>query len=174
MASLAQIDEFYPSPPEFASAADRFLVTDFQFRRLGAQLKDLDTGLRSRIKLQYTGELSADITNAIARIAELERREAGWDSYGGRPLNDKAVHPAFRLIVDGFKMCHSPRIQLNGAGELDLIWETGNRFLEVTAHADGTYDISFEDTGAGHDFETEAPVGYNVAQEYLTRFCSIR
>jgi hypothetical protein len=173
MTSLAQIDDFYHSPPDVAFTVGRFLVTDNHFRRRGAEISHLDTGLRAGIRLEYSGELSPHIEQAIARVAELEQREAGWDSHGGRGLNDRAVHPAFRLIVDGFKMCRHPRIQLNSMGDLALIWETDSRYLEATARADGAYDISFEDSDSGEEFESEAPVGYNVAQEYLTRFCAI-
>jgi hypothetical protein len=173
MASLAQIDEFYHSPRGIASNIGRYLVTDSNFRRPGSEMKQFDTRLRSGIKLMYTGELSPVITEAVKRIAELEQREPGWDSYGGRSLNDKAVHSGFRLIVAGFKMCQNPRIQLNGAGELDLIWESESRYLEITAHADGSYDVSFEDQAADEDFESDEPVAYGVAQHYLARFCSI-
>jgi hypothetical protein len=173
MGSLAQIDEFYHAPRDTTFTLGRFLVTDKQFRRPGALQQQLDTGLRAGIKLEYSGEFSPRIQDVINRIAELEKREASWDSYGGRPLNDRTVHPAFRLIIDGFKMCSHPRIQLNGAGELDLIWETKNRYLEVTAHADGTYDLSYEDSETGEEYETDAPVAFTVAQDYLARFSAI-
>ena len=173
MASLAQLDQFYHSPPEVSSTIGRFMVTDVEFYNIGVETKEIDTGLRAGIKLQFTGELAPQIEEAVARIAELEKREAGWDSHGGRSLNDRAVHPAFRLIVDGFKMCRHPRIKLNGDGDLDLIWESESRYLEVTARADGEYDVSYEDSDTGEEFESETPIPYASAQDYLKRFCSV-
>lgn len=172
MASLAQTDKSYHPAPQTGFDVARFLVTDRQFQRPNVEMKEW-TGLRSRIRLQFSGELEPEIHNVIARIAEFESREVGWDSYGGHGLNDKTVHPAFRLIVDGAKMCHVPRIQLNGMGELDIIWESDSRYLEVTAHPNGMYDISFEDIEADDVFESPEPVDYTVARGYLTRFCSI-
>jgi len=173
MASLAQIDEYYRPPSGPSPIIGQFLVTDVHFASPKPEIKSMETGLRSGLKIEYSGDLGEALNGIVARLLDFERRETGWDSYGGRSLNDKAVMPAFKLILEGIKKCQQPRLQLTGAGELDLIWESDNRYLEVTAHADGTYDISFEDAAEGEEFESDGPASYDEALAYLARFCSV-
>lgn len=139
------------------------------------QMRRFETKLRAGLALLFTGErLPQAVEEAISRVTEFETLKAGWDSYGGRPLNDAVVEPAFHLIIQGCKMCQAPRLHLNGHGGIDLIWETADRYLLISTWPDETYEVYFEDRASGDEYEPDERVGLREALEQLRRFCSIQ
>jgi hypothetical protein len=170
MASLA-IDQYY-QPPRARDRMRNELLTDVQFGAEGEARAPIGTGLRAGLKIySSTGTLPVPIAEVLDRLRELETYERGWDSYGGRPLNNHVVEPALSLILDGWKTCNHPRIHLNSQGGIDLFWDSADRSLEISIAPSRRCSVYFEDTASDQVVAPEEPVAVEEARTLLRRFC---
>jgi hypothetical protein len=173
MASLA-IDQYYrPAPTDPYPVLEPYLVTDRYFGQERTRPQTIDTKLKSGLKLaSSTGELPEPVAQALDRLRELEALEGGWDSYGGRPLNDSAIEPAVVLILEAWRTCNHPRIHLNGRGGLDLFWDTDVRSIEISIDPSKQCEIFFEDRVTGEEIAPDHPVSLEEARAALRRYCA--
>ncbi len=89
------------------------------------------------------------------RILELSRRPAGWDSYGGSPLQYAVVLPLLDLLQGLDPVIQSePSVSLTGDGGLVVGWQNDQSLLNLTAEADPAVTLTayFQDS-AGVEWE---------------------
>jgi len=134
---------------------------------------ELDTGLRADIRLtmpltQYS-RIPAKLAQLVERIKSFEGLTANWDSYGARPLDDRAVRATMEIIVDAERTCCSPDALVPlSSGGLGLRWASGNAELEIDIDPDKTCSAVF-DTG---EEEHDLPRGSSLSKavDFIARY----
>ncbi len=175
MGLACQIDEtFVTNPPATHSALSRHMLVDTKF--FGARVVSIPvpTGIEEAptVNLNTSSpppqKLLNDLSQALGRFRTLKALPPGWDSYGGLPVNSGAVVPALQLVLEALQQCKYPRINANGQGGIDLVWETAQAELSITVDSSGLFDVMFEQNDEEVE-ELPAPVGLQAAKAFLAR-----
>jgi hypothetical protein len=97
------------------------------------------------------------LPDVARRIIELSRRRDGWDSYGARGLQEGAVEPVIRLLVDlGSVIQSPPSVSLTVDGGLVCEWNSGGASLEFTSSPTGESRIYYCEELSGREWEGPA------------------
>ena len=142
------------------------------------QVFKLDVGLRAGIKINFTpdhrGKIPDEVLALISNIKRIEALAADWDSYGGYPLNDSAVAPAFELALSGHAQCAHPTVVPLPNGGLGLRWRSAKAELEIDVGPDGLCEAVFEELGAGEIDEINQPTTAASLVPLVHHFCRVR
>jgi hypothetical protein len=134
---------------------------------------ELDTGLRADIRLtmpltQYS-KIPAKLAGLVENIKTFEALPANWDSYEGRPLDDRAVRAAMELIVEAERTCCAPDALVPlSSGGLGLRWESGGVELEVDVDPDKTCSAMLEMGEEEHDLPRGSSL--SKAMDLISRY----
>lgn len=79
------------------------------------------------------------------QLADLSTLEAGWDSYGAKPVDRRSIERALEVLyslafVDGLG---APVVTASADGHACLVWDDGVRTLEVEVMPDGLLVYTF-------------------------------
>jgi hypothetical protein len=104
-------------------------------------LQTIDLGLRAGCVINWrphnNQEMLKKFLSVVDTIKKYESLQPGWDSYGGLPLNDRAVKPALELISEAVKRCTHPTVVPLCTGGLGLLWNGTDAELEIDVGPDG-------------------------------------
>lgn len=113
------------------------------------------------------------LPEARAEIAQLERLEENWDSYGSRPIQPAAVNGAIRFIFAiPAKLVPAPHISPIPGGGIGFHWRMAGRDLEIEVTPSGT--IEFLKSYPGGDKEPEEGALVDVGDYSILRWVAGR
>jgi hypothetical protein len=136
-----------------------------KFRKIprSAEIRSNSTAMSSLEVLPATpvseasGLLPKWLTNALRRIDDLSEIPEGWDSYGGRVLQEEAGNRLSDLLYQLNSVIQSgPSISLTGDGGLVAEWGSSQSSLEIIANPASPVLVYYCDMMA--DREWEMPV----------------
>lgn len=137
------------------------------------RMVEFDTGLRADIRLTMPLNQYSKIPTKLARLVEsiktFEVLQADWDSYAGRPLDDRAVRAAVELIVEAERTCCAPDTLVPlSSGGLGLRWASENVELEIDIDPDKTCSAVFE--GGEEDLDLPRGSSLSKAVDLIARY----
>jgi len=134
---------------------------------------EIDTGLRADIRLTMPLTQYSKIPEKLARLVEsikaFEGLPPNWDSYAGRPLDDRAVRSAMELIIEVERTCCAPDTLVPlSSGGVGLRWAGENLDLEIDIDPDKTCSATLD---IGEE-EHELPRGSSLtkAMDLVARY----
>lgn len=175
LAHRHQSDDMYEVVPMPAfSSAQQYFSTDRKRRSKVPITTLIDTGLEEAPQVAVTRTSKHEpailepLQRAVDRLKALRMLEPGWDSYSATVLNRATIRPALELVLRSIHQCAEPRINATAAGGIDMIWETGNRALEIGLDGGGRFDCLFI---IGEDEDEVEGGTIEDATLMLERFC---
>jgi hypothetical protein len=86
------------------------------------------------------------LPQVVRRLRELLRLGPGWDSYGARPVDPRAVAAALALLAHVMKRAaEAPQIVPTVHGGVQLEWHSKEAGVEVEVSPKGVYSGAIED-----------------------------
>jgi hypothetical protein len=174
MASAACLPEqtWQPATSWSASINDHAsLLADKILRPAAATYHSLTSRMETALTLKpTTAELTPQFSMMIGRLNDILRLPAGWDSYAAKAVNPTALVPALELIFAAMQKNANPRIEAGSDGSVELFWEGPQRVFQVSVHGPSKYEVYFEDSQSGEEFDQIEPVGLSTAKQLLNRF----
>lgn len=95
-------------------------------------------------------------------------------------MEDEYIHPSLKTIEDfgllmfmlgGRKIRHLPVISRSSDGELNMLWETHGRTVEVAIWGDDTYSLFSENTFT-HEVIMKLDLKFNMDRSYITKLAA--
>lgn len=140
-------------------------------------MRKIPLGLKIKADIEFVsnmgGELPQGFLDAISAIRQIETHVVNWDSYGGLPLDERAIMPALQLIVEGANRCHLPRVIPLATGGLGLRWVHTNAELEIDVSPDGKVSALLENLETRDTEETEEFSHASKLFGFLTTYCQL-
>ena len=96
------------------------------------------------------GDSATWVLDAAMQLDSLAALKAGWDSYGGRPLNEKAKEIAFgTLSILKTTNLPVPCVALGSSGDVQFEWRRDGRQLDLDVgdDADAVEFVTVDPTG---------------------------
>src|SRR6266496_3882486 len=98
------------------------------------------------------------LTPTVEAMHRLLRLEEGWDSYGARRIEPKAVDSARNLLIRTAKPETPPPIVVpSPRGGVQLEWHMNGIDLEVEAFPEGRFSVYVERPGESIEREGDLP-----------------
>lgn len=136
------------------------------------------TPRRKADKPEKAGALPQEILDRLAHLAILP---ANWDSYGGSPINPKAVEKAKTILLEALAMGGEgiplPFIAPSPDGGLELEWTTSSGkelMLEIPPEEGPVAFLLVEPTVSGEEEETEGTLGESYTLDEVIRRLLVR
>lgn len=127
--------------------------------------REWDTGLRSRLKIEFTpdhhDEIPSGLINFVDGLKRIEQHLPNWDSYQGHPLDDRVEKPAMELAILSNERSNFPQVYALPTGGLSLRWTSAKAELEIDISPMGTCEALLELFASGN--EVELPRGSPLA-----------
>jgi hypothetical protein len=111
-------------------------------------------------------EFPEPVLETIANLYKIYGLDAGWDSYGAKPLDRNLVSPALKLIFAAHNRGCATRVVPLPTGGLGLRLETTNVEIELDLHPENALEITVEKLETGEIEELEA-CNAEAAQELI-------
>lgn len=149
--NVAQVDEVWDQPAQMNNA-HAYMQADNKLRSPGVRVPP---AIVAPVTLNVLGvditwtpdgrEFPPRILAAIERLYAIKGLEEGWDSYGGKVLDQTIVASVLRfLFLSHHRGIPSPRLSPLGSGGIGLHWETHASELDLDIQPDGTFEFVLE------------------------------
>lgn len=101
----------------------------------------------------------------LEKIRAFSSYEENWDGYGGKAASSEAVRDVSAFVRQLSMDVPQPDPQLSGDGEISLIWDLENLFIDVGFYGDGRMAY-YVNTGTGGEFFGQAvPVADGIPHD---------
>lgn len=100
--------------------------------------------------------------------------EKNWDGYGGKPANQGAVEDALDFLKLLPKHITLPYSGLAGDGEVDLIWDQENAFIDLSFSGDKTYSFYARNSAGIEKFGDNTPLSNTPPTELIEIIQSLK
>ena len=111
-----------------------------------------------------------ELLERLISLMQISDLEAGWNSYGGQPLNNSVIRPVLQMLFAAQGRCQLPNLVPLSDGGVGMRWSVPGHDLEIDVAEHGIEGAFYDlENGA----ETELPVGANVddAVQLFEQFC---
>lgn len=177
MTSLAFKNEYLPiartNSNAYYPALSSRLPVELTRRTGKPQPIEIPLGLKSNLTLNWTSDgepFPKDVLSAITQLHKFEELLLNWDSYGAQPHKSETHRTVIDLLLFGYSRCSMPDLIPLSDGGVGLRWRVDDCELEIDVHSDQKCSILLSDDREGLEEETENPVGFLDAKEWLVRF----
>lgn len=173
--NAAQMDGVWDQPARISNG-HAYMQADLKFRSPSAHRRQ---PVSAPVPLNVLGvqitwtpdgrEFPPTILAAIERLYAIQGLEEGWDSYGGKPLNEAVISPVLKFLFLGHhrgNLC--PRLTPLSSGGIGLRWETDAKEIDLDIQPDGTFEFTIEDIASGDVREYSAGTPAEAEQIFET------
>lgn len=109
-------------------------------------LMGFNTVSHQTVSHSYIGN---EVDSAIAELYSLRSLSHGWDGYQGLPPSGRAISDAVAFLTKIRRFAPKPVVSASAEGHIELIWDSGSKFVNLGFEGIGRLDCYAEKRSSG-------------------------